>query len=104
MTGGFERSNAVQRPQKDDFMDKEQIEEIAKEVSKETIRQTFAVLGVNADDQDSLNKLRSDLVSARNVRTALEAAGKKGLLTFVGLIVVMICAAVAKYIGFMPKG
>lgn len=48
--------------------------EIAETAAKETLRQTFRLLGVDIDDIESVNTFRADLVHARRLRRMSEKA------------------------------
>lgn len=69
-------------------MDPKDIASIAHEAGKaggqEAVHETFRLLGVDTNNQDSLNRLRSDLVSARQVREFRESTTRRFWLVVVG--------------------
>lgn len=58
-----------------------------RERTRDSLHETFRALGVDLEDQDSLNAFRSDLVHARKMRRLSERAGTAAIGVLVTAIV-----------------
>lgn len=56
--------------------------EIAKETAHETVKQTFALMGVDVHDFNSMERFRDDLDWVRRYRRLSESVGSKVIITF----------------------
>lgn len=68
-------------------LSREDAETIAKAAAKATVRETFRLLGVDLDNQQSVNDFRADLVYARKIRRLSEKTGSIALLVMISAIV-----------------
>ncbi len=66
--------------------------EVAEAAAHEAVRETFRLLGVDIDDQASVNAFRADLVYARKLRRMGDRAGTAA---FRAIVTVAITAAAA---------
>ena len=60
---------------------------VAEAAAHKAVAQTFALLGVDIYDQDSLNDLRDTLLHARKIQRLSERAGFMAAMAVVGAIV-----------------
>ena len=75
---------------------------IAKAAAHEAVRETFQKLGVDTDDQESVDAFRDDLRFARTIRTKA-GMGIDAILKLVFLAIASaIMGAVAKYLHIGP--
>lgn len=63
-----------------------QATEIAKEAAHETVKQTFALMGVDVHDFKSMETFRDDLDWVRRYRRLSESVGSKVIITFTTVI------------------
>jgi hypothetical protein len=71
----------------------QETDRIIKSTVRETMRETFLLLGVDLDDPKDVREFRSDLVHARKVRRTIDSAGSKAGLTLLVLLVTVLAAA-----------
>lgn len=62
-------------------MNEEQMHFVAKQAAKETIKETFEILGVNAEDFEDMRYFRKDLVWLRKYRRFSEKISSRILIT-----------------------
>lgn len=67
---------------------REEARELAKMAADEAVVQLFRALGVNINDQQDLNDLRSDLIYSRRLRRLTESGTSRAFLIIVGLAAV----------------
>jgi hypothetical protein len=80
-------------------VDASEIQATAAQAAHEAVRATFRLLGIDVDDQDSVNALRADLVFARDRRKSRErsAAFQAGLpFKFIGAAIIAAAALVGR--------
>lgn len=58
----------------------------AKEASRQTLNETFGMLGVNLSDFESMQRFRDDLEWARRARKVSEMTGKRAWTTIISLV------------------
>ncbi len=66
------------------------VEEAAERAASKAMRQTFRLLGVDIEQQDSINSYRADLISAHEVRKLKERGG----VVAVTVIFTAICSGI----------
>ena len=66
----------------------DEMQNIADEAAEKAVRHIFQLLGVDTADQNSINKFRADLVSARQVREFREATTRRFWMVILGIIIV----------------
>lgn len=75
-----------------------ELHEIAKEVAKQTVREFFLALGVNAEDPDAVIAVQKDFAHLRAWRESVETVKRKGLGTAVTVIVSGVLGAIYLYL------
>jgi hypothetical protein len=70
----------------------------AKEASRQTLSETFALLGVNLSDFESMQSFREDLDFARRARRASETAGHRAWTTVVSIVAAAVAIGLWEYI------
>jgi hypothetical protein len=66
----------------------DEMQAIADAAAEKAVRHIFQLLGVDTADQNSINKFRADLVSARQVREFREATTRRFWMVVLGIIIV----------------
>lgn len=75
----------------------------AKEASRQTISETFALLGVNVSNFDDMKKFREDLEFMRSVRSGASKLGARFVLTIVSIVAGAVAIASWEYIKAIAK-
>ncbi|MCP4993151.1 MAG: hypothetical protein GY934_05105 [Gammaproteobacteria bacterium] len=73
----------------------EHLEKLASAAAGKAVQSTLIALGIDAHNPLEVQR---DMQFARNLRTLSENAGRKAILTVIGVIVVAIIALIAKSI------
>lgn len=73
----------------------------AKEAARQTISETFALLGVNVSNFDSMQGLRDDLAFLRHTRVGAGRMGAKFVLTIVSVIAGAVAIGAWEYLKFL---
>lgn len=68
-------------------MNQADVHEIAEQVAKETVREMFLALGVNANDDNAIIAMQKDFAHMRAWRESTETIKRKGLGAAVTVIV-----------------
>lgn len=71
-----------------------QLYRAADQGADKAVRQVFATLGVDVDNPQQIEALREDIRLARRLRTAFDRSIAWGLMTAVGIVALLVMAAV----------
>lgn len=71
-------------PSEVEFVARNAAERVVRDVFREEIHDIFSMLGIDINDQKSVNRLRADLIAARELREFKETAKKRFWFIVIG--------------------